>query len=355
MSEQLIDKRSRKELREKFQRELQNEVGLSVLVGPENEEYCDFTVQLCEELSELDSKIALTVHQDGDGETSGLAITRTPTVLIGWDQGYRIRYTGAPVGQEAGGFIETISLVSGGDSGLQGDSRTKLRNVDRDVSIQVYVTPNCPYCPRAVLLANQIAIESKGWVESECVEASENMDLAMRFNVRAVPQQVINGDMGSISIGVQPEAKFVNDVLRYGSSLYAEIMEAEEAKKALAERLMDAPTGPLTLTDRNFDRAVQKYPMLVVDCWAEWCAPCKMVAPVVEELARDYQGQIVFGKLDVDHNREVARQYQIMSIPTLLIFKGAQLVGTRVGALPRHALEEELLKYANQGGEDPSR
>ena len=108
--------------------------------------------------------------------------------------------------------------------------------------------------------------------------------------------QVINGDMGSISIGVQPEAKFVNDVLRYGSSRYAKIMEAEEARKALAERLVDAPTGPVTLTERNFDQAVQKYPMLVVDCWAEWCSPCRMVAPVIEELARDYQGQIVLGK-----------------------------------------------------------
>jgi thioredoxin len=347
MSQQLIDERSRKELREKFQRELQNEVGLSVFVGPENKEYCDFTVQLCEELSDLDGRIAPTVYQDSDEEAIRLAITRTPTVLIGWNQGYKVKYTGAPVGQEAGGFIETISLVSRGESGLQGDSRAKLQNVDRDVSIQVYVTPNCPYCPRAVLLAHQIAIESKRWVESECVEASENMDLARQFNVSSVPQQVINGDMGSVSIGVQPEAKFVNDVLRYGSSRYAKIVEAEEAKRALAERLVDVPTGPLTLTERNFDQAVQKYPMLVVDCWAEWCAPCRMVAPVIEELARDYQGRIVFGKLDVDHNREVAGRYQIMSIPTLLIFKEGQLAGNKVGALPRHALEGELLRYVN--------
>jgi thioredoxin len=347
MSEQLIDERSRKALREKFQRELHNEVCLSVFVGPENEEYCDFTVQLCEELSELDSRIAPTVYQDSDQEAVRLAITRTPTVLIGWNQGYKVKYTGAPVGQEAGGFVETISLVSRGESGLRGDSRTKLQNVDRDVSIQVYVTPNCPYCPRAVLLAHQIAIESKGWVESECVEASQNMDLARQFNVSSVPQQVINGDLESVSIGVQPEAKFVDAVLRYGSSRYAKIMEAEEAKRALAERLVDTPTGPLILTERNFDQAVQKYPMLVVDCWAEWCAPCRMVAPVIEELARDYQGQIVFGKLDVDHNREVAGRYQIMSIPTLLVFKEGRLVGTKVGALPRHVLEGELLRYVN--------
>jgi thioredoxin len=347
MSERLIDERPRKELKEKFQRELQNEVSLSVFVGPDNKEYCDFTVQLCEELSELDSRIKPTVYQNSDGEAIRLGITRTPTVLVGWDQGYKVKYTGAPAGQEAGGFIETVSLISRRDSGLQEDSKAKLQNIDRDVSIQVYVTPACPHCPRAVLLAHQIAIESKGRVESECVEAAENMDLARQFNVSSVPQQVINGDMDSISIGVQPEAKFIDDVLRYGSSRYVEIMEAEKARRELAEKLVDVPTGPLTLTDRNFDKAVQKYPMLVVDCWAEWCAPCRMVAPVIEALARDYQGQIVFGKLDVDHNREVAGRYQIMSIPTLLIFKGGQLVGAKVGALPRHALEGELLKYVN--------
>jgi thioredoxin len=347
MSEQLIDERSREALTEKFQRELRNEVSLSVFIGPGNKEYCDFAVQLCEELSELDSRIKPTVYQNSDGKATELGITRTPTMLIGWDQGYKVKYTGAPLGQEAGGFVEAISLISRQESRLGEGSKTKLQNIDRDVSIQVYVTPTCPHCPRAVLLAHQIAIEAKGRVESECVEASENMDLARQFNVSSVPQQVINGDTSSISIGVQPEAKFVDDVLRYGSSRYAEIVEAEKARRALAEKLVDTPTGPVILTDRNFDQAVQKYPVLVVDCWAEWCAPCRMVAPVIEELARDYEGQIVFGKLDVDRHREVAGRYQIRSIPTLLIFKGGHLVDTKIGARPRQALEGELLKYVN--------
>lgn len=347
MSQKLINERSRKELAAKFRHELRDEVGLSVFVGPENKAHCDFAVQLCQELSELDSRIVPTVYQDGSKEASRLAITRTPTVLIGWDQGYKVKYTGAPIGEEAGGFIETIALVSRGESGLQEDSKTKLQNIDRHVSIQVYVAPDCPPCPHAVLIAHQVAIESKAWVQSECVETSQNMDLARQFNVSSVPLQVINGDMDSVSIGVQREVKFVNDVLRYGSSRYAKIMEVEETERALAERLVDVPTGPLILTERNFDQAVQKYPMLVVDCWAEWCGPCRMVAPVIEGLARDYQGQIVFGKLDMDDNREIAERYQIMSIPTLLIFKGGQLVSTKVGALPRHTLEGELLQYVN--------
>jgi thioredoxin 1 len=73
-----------------------------------------------------------------------------------------------------------------------------------------------------------------------------------------------------------------------------------------------------------------------------------MVAPIIKALARDYQGQIVFGKLDVDHNRGVMGRYQITSIPTLLIFKGVQLVDTKIGALPKHALEKALLKYVKR-------
>jgi thioredoxin len=341
----IIDESSRQALTEKFRRQLQDDVSLSVFIGPDNEQYCDFTVRLCEELHALDGRIVPAIYEIGSREATELGITRTPTILVGWDQGYKVKYTGAPVGQEAGGFVEAISLISRGDSGLQEDSKAKLRDIDREVSIQVYVTPPCPYCPRAVLLAHQIAIESKGRVESECVEASENTDLAMKFNVRSVPQQVINREMDSISIGLQPEAEFINDVLRYGSSRYAEIMEAEEAKRALTERLVDVPAGPVILTDRNFDEAVRKYPMLVVDCWAEWCGPCRMVAPVIEALAHDYQGRIAFGKLDVDHNQGVAGRYQIMSIPTLLIFKGGRLVDTKIGALVKHALEEVLLKH----------
>jgi len=341
----LIDRKTKRVLAEKFQQELQDEVSLSIFVGQENKEYCDFTLQLSEELNKIDDRIKPTVYQIDDDEAVKLGIVSSPTILIGWDKGYKVKYTGAPAGYEAQGFIETISLISRGESGLQRDSKDKLKEIDKDLLIQVFITPSCPYCPRAVLLANRIAVEAKGKVTSECVEATENMELAMKFNVSSVPQQVINEDMASISIGVQPEGKFVDDVLFYGSSKYAEIIASEQAKKAEAEKLVDVPTAPIRLTDGNFEKAVKKYPLLVVDCWAEWCAPCKMVAPIIEELAEDYQGKIVFGKLDVDENQSVAMRYQIMSIPTLLIFKNGKNVGQKVGALPKVMLESELAKY----------
>jgi len=105
------------------------------------------------------------------------------------------------------------------------------------------------------------------------------------------------------------------------------------------------PTMPIELADGTFKEVIRKYPLVVVDCWAEWCAPCRMVGPVVEELARDYRGRIVFGKLNVDSNVRTAQQYGIMSIPTLLVFKNGQLANQLVGAMPRDMLEPQITMY----------
>jgi thioredoxin 1 len=104
-------------------------------------------------------------------------------------------------------------------------------------------------------------------------------------------------------------------------------------------------TVPIELADGTFNEAIHKYPLVVVDCWAEWCAPSRMVGPVVEELAQDYRGRIVFGKLNVDSNVRTAQQYGIMSIPTLLVFKNGQLANRVVGAMPRDMLEPQITMY----------
>ena len=345
MTETLIDQETRKALKEKFQAELVNEVQLDIYVGEQNPEYSEFTLKLCQELHEIDGRIKPTVHNNSKGNAAELGITGRPAVLIGWDQGYRIKYIGAPAGHEASGFIETISLVSRGESGLQPSSVEKLAQLDQDTTIQVFVTPSCPHCPRAAMTANQMAIAAPGKITAECVEASQNMELAQKFNVSSVPQKVINGEMDSIFIGAQPESVFVEKMLAYGSSRYAEILAEEKARQALAAKLVDNPTGAIKLTDANFDQAIAKYPNLVVDCWAEWCGPCRMVGPIIEQLAQEYEGRVVFGKLDVDSNQEVAGRYGIMSIPTLLFFKNGQGAGKQVGALPKPALESALKEY----------
>ncbi len=102
---------------------------------------------------------------------------------------------------------------------------------------------------------------------------------------------------------------------------------------------------PVKVSDATFKETIQNYPIVVVDCWAPWCAPCHMVAPVIEEMARDYAGRVLFGKLNVDENREVSMQYQIMSIPTLLVFKNGELIDRIVGAMPRQALEPKIKRH----------
>jgi thioredoxin 1 len=108
---------------------------------------------------------------------------------------------------------------------------------------------------------------------------------------------------------------------------------------------LDWPGIPVEVTDGTFKEVIRRYPVVVVDCWAEWCAPCRMVTPVLEELARDYRGRILFGKLNVDSNAMTAQQYGIMSIPTLLVFKNGHLTNRLVGAMPRNMLEPQIAKY----------
>lgn len=108
----------------------------------------------------------------------------------------------------------------------------------------------------------------------------------------------------------------------------------------------------LDLTDDTFEAAVQDHSLLVVDCWAAWCGPCRMVAPVIAELARDYAGKITFAKLDVDRNRATATRFRIQSIPTMLIFKNGRLVDQKLGAMPRAMLEQAITKYLD--GDEPA-
>ena len=104
------------------------------------------------------------------------------------------------------------------------------------------------------------------------------------------------------------------------------------------------PSTPLHITDADIDENIKKYETIVVDCWAPWCGPCRMVGPVIEELAKEMQGKIVFGKLNVDENPQISAQHQIMSIPTLLVFKGGNLVDRIVGAVPKEVLKERIEK-----------
>ena len=98
----------------------------------------------------------------------------------------------------------------------------------------------------------------------------------------------------------------------------------------------------IEITDANFDQIISSDKPVLVDFWAEWCGPCKMIGPVVEELAGDYDGKAVIGKLNVDENPQVAARFGVRSIPTLLVFKGGQVVDKQVGAVPKSILNQKL-------------
>jgi thioredoxin 1 len=104
--------------------------------------------------------------------------------------------------------------------------------------------------------------------------------------------------------------------------------------------------SPLHVTDDNFQAEVLNSTVpALVDFWATWCGPCRMIAPSIEELAKEYEGTAKICKLDVDNNQNTAMQFGIRSIPTILIFKGGSLVDTIIGAVPKKQIEEKLKQY----------
>ncbi|MGD0727731.1 MAG: thioredoxin family protein [Spirochaetia bacterium] len=172
-------------------------------------EYCRQTRKLAEEVAGLsEGKVTTEVYDlvKDKAKADRMGIDKIPAlaVLGGKGEDYGIRFFGIPAGYEFASLLESLEMVAKGDSGLAPATREKLKALPSPVSLQVFVTPTCPYCPRAVLTAFRFAMESEK-VRASMVEASEFPHLANKYQVSGVPRTVI-GDSPQAMIGAYPEA-----------------------------------------------------------------------------------------------------------------------------------------------------
>lgn len=183
-------------------------------------ETCAEAQQLLEEVAATSDKIELNVYDLDENRdiAEQFSVTNAPGIVIAAKDGADVKnlgvqFSGIPSGYEFSTLIGDILAVSKRDSGLGEKTREFLKSLDRPLHLQVFVTPGCPYCPRAVLLAHQMAMENPGLIRAEGVEAMEFPELADRFNVRGVPQTVINAGAG-IVVGAVPEQNLLAEIMR---------------------------------------------------------------------------------------------------------------------------------------------
>jgi len=186
----------------------------------DNCDYCNEAKQLLEEVTALNEKLDLSVYdlQENADMAKQFNVTNAPGIVIAAKdneevKNFGIQFSGIPSGHEFSTLINDILIVSKRESGLDEKTREFLKNLTQPLHLQVFVTPTCPYCPRAVLLAHQMAMENPQMIIAEGVEATEFPDLANQFNVRGVPQTVINAGKGMV-VGAVPEQNLVAEIMR---------------------------------------------------------------------------------------------------------------------------------------------
>lgn len=213
---QLLNENIQDQIREVFA-DLKEPVHILFFGTQEHCDYCDDTLQLVQEVAALSDKISVEQHdlQADAALAAQYGVDKTPALVIAAKDNetitdYGVRLMGIPSGHEFTSLIQDILIVSQRDSGLSPETRAFLKGLDKPVQLQVFVTPTCPYCPRAVVLAHMMAVESP-FVQAEMVEAMEFPALADRHQVSGVPHTVINDGAGNV-VGAVPEAALVNAI-----------------------------------------------------------------------------------------------------------------------------------------------
>jgi glutaredoxin-like protein len=218
MSE-LLDEKVTKQISEVFEKLFQP-VQILFFGSQENCEYCNDTRQLLEEVVAISPKLGLSVYnlQSDAAIAAQYSVDKAPAFVVAARNGEQfdntgIQYAGIPSGHEFNTLIQDIVLVSSRDSGLKPATREFLRALQKPIHLQVFVTPTCPYCPQAVVLAHKMALENPYMIRAEGVESMEFQELAERFNVSGVPQTNINSGMGML-VGAVPEASLLAEIQR---------------------------------------------------------------------------------------------------------------------------------------------
>ncbi|MHB8566495.1 MAG: thioredoxin [Nitrososphaerales archaeon] len=133
-----------------------------------------------------------------------------------------------------------------------------------------------------------------------------------------------------------------------------ERINKKKLEEILARKSEPSPiVKPMVLTDENFTSEVSRHHVMVVDFWAPWCGPCKMVGPIIEELAIEYAGKVSFGKLNVDENPKISGMFRVQSIPTILLFNNGKAVDGLVGAVPKSYIESKIRPYLSGKESEP--
>jgi glutaredoxin-like protein len=198
---------------------IQNPVEILYFGQEQSCDYCDDTRQLLEEVAELSENLGLKVYDmQADADVAkNYNIDKAPGIVIAAREGdqitdFGVRFAGVPSGHEFTSLIQDILIVSTRDSGLNSQTRAFLKDLKDPVLLQVFVTPTCPYCPQAVVLAHKMAMEN-ALVQAEMVEATEFPELSNRFGVSGVPQTTINSGKGNV-VGAVPEANLMAEIQR---------------------------------------------------------------------------------------------------------------------------------------------